>query len=83
MVYVYYSSPTHSNHFRFTSLFNNNILISYSYYNYELIIIFFSVIKKQNTLVCQFASPLDVDTHVKPEVILLFYHIIICKITLK
>lgn len=23
---------------------------------------------KQNTLVCQFASPLDVDTHNKPEV---------------
>ncbi|XP_026329316.1 MLX-interacting protein isoform X2 [Hyposmocoma kahamanoa] len=28
-------------------------------------------IKKQNTLVCQFASPLDVDTHVKPEATIL------------
>lgn len=28
-------------------------------------------IKKQNTLVCQFASPLDVDTHVKPETTIL------------
>ncbi|XP_014245139.1 MLX-interacting protein isoform X2 [Cimex lectularius] len=28
-------------------------------------------IKKQNTLVCQFASPLDVDTHNKPEAIVL------------
>ncbi|GBP81157.1 Carbohydrate-responsive element-binding protein [Eumeta japonica] len=29
------------------------------------------VIKKQNTLICQFASPLDVDTHVKPETTIL------------
>ncbi|CAG4981284.1 unnamed protein product [Parnassius apollo] len=28
-------------------------------------------IKKQNTFVCQFASPLDVDTHVKPETTIL------------
>ncbi|XP_045445770.1 carbohydrate-responsive element-binding protein [Melitaea cinxia] len=28
-------------------------------------------IKKQNTLICQFASPLDVDTHVKPETTIL------------
>lgn len=28
-------------------------------------------IKKQNTLVCQFASPLDVDLHVKPETTIL------------
>ncbi|XP_072943386.1 MLX-interacting protein isoform X2 [Epargyreus clarus] len=28
-------------------------------------------IKKKNTLVCQFASPLDVDTHVKPETTIL------------
>ncbi|KAL4702530.1 hypothetical protein ACJJTC_001415 [Scirpophaga incertulas] len=28
-------------------------------------------IKRQNTLVCQFASPLDVDTHVKPETTIL------------
>lgn len=29
---------------------------------------FVLVIKKENTLICQFASPLDVDTHNKPEV---------------
>ncbi|KAG8036071.1 hypothetical protein G9C98_004650 [Cotesia typhae] len=29
------------------------------------------VILKQNTLVCQFASPLDVDTHNKPEAVVL------------
>jgi len=28
----------------------------------------FAVIRKQNTLVCQFASPLDVNMHDKPEV---------------
>nr|XP_022912047.1 MLX-interacting protein-like isoform X1 [Onthophagus taurus] len=28
-------------------------------------------IRKQNTLICQFASPLDVDTHNKPEAIVL------------
>ncbi|KAJ8920875.1 hypothetical protein NQ315_015668 [Exocentrus adspersus] len=28
-------------------------------------------IKKENTLVCQFASPLDVDTHNKPEAVVL------------
>ncbi|KAK9681292.1 hypothetical protein QE152_g38421 [Popillia japonica] len=28
-------------------------------------------IKKQNTLICQFASPLDVDTHNKPEAIVM------------
>ncbi|XP_066255325.1 MLX-interacting protein isoform X1 [Euwallacea similis] len=28
-------------------------------------------IKKENTLICQFASPLDVDTHNKPEAIVL------------
>ncbi|XP_049830126.1 MLX-interacting protein [Schistocerca gregaria] len=28
-------------------------------------------IRKQNTLVCQFASPLDVDTHNKPEAVVL------------
>lgn len=28
-------------------------------------------IKKQNTLICQFASPLDVDTHNKPEAVVL------------
>ena len=30
--------------------------------------IWFTVILKQKTLVCQFASPLDVDQHNKPEV---------------
>lgn len=40
--------------------------VSYVLIAYDLIC--FTVIKKQNTLVCQFASPLDVDTHVKPEV---------------
>lgn len=31
----------------------------------------FKVIKKENTLICQFASPLEVDTHNKPEAVVL------------
>lgn len=33
--------------------------------------IYLTVIKKENTLICQFASPLDVDTHNKPEAVVL------------
>lgn len=40
----------------------------FRHYFLSIFFFFFTVIKKQNTLVCQFASPLDVDTHVKPEV---------------
>lgn len=35
----------------------------------------FAVITKKNALVCQFASPLDVDTHNKPEVIFFLLYI--------
>lgn len=34
----------------------------------NFILWFVAVVAKQSTLVCQFASPLDVDTHNKPEV---------------
>lgn len=52
---------------RFENVYGNRTC-SENKFDYNFKIILFTVIKKENTLICQFASPLDVDTHNKPEV---------------